>query len=432
MRILQSQFVHHVATLLSGKVLAQVVSISMVPIVARLFDPDDFGVVAIFMAVAQGLAVVAPLRYFRASLLMGNDQRANMMLSMSAWLLVFFCVLVFGVVAVVAPGGFSAGFLEPLGVWIWLLPVQVFLLALSQIMTTAHTRNKTFRPVATADVGEALLMSGGRILTGLGGSSVWGLLVGQFIGNAGRVLLMARENVSVAKLFRLRMSWQEAKSLAIEYRDFPLHDTPAGMVTFMAEKVPLLAMGIMFAPATVGLFAMADRLIRMPVLSAGISIREVFHRRIVGGDMGRELRKPLTALTLWMLLLGAVPFGVLGIFGTELLSFVLGEKWIDAGVFVQILAPWYYASWVNTGVHPVLMTIRRQGLWLRIQFGTLLGRVIIFGIGYLTAADVVTTLKWYSGISVLGALAVLARVYHLLGTQHRTTPRPGGGADGVA
>lgn len=426
--LMHSHFVRQVATLLTGKAMAQVLSIVLVPIIARLFDPADFGIVAIFVTVASMLGLVAPLRYFRASLHMNDDERARAVLAISAWSLVTGCVLALVVIAATGPGGLGLKFLDPLGLLLYLIPVGMFLNGMGEIMMTVHTRGQTFRTVAVADFGETLLIGCSRILLGLGGSSAWALVVGFLVGGAGRLMLLARGCMNPLSIFMTSMSWRTVKDLAIEYRDFPLYSMPAGLVTFLAGKMPILVMGMMFEPAAVGLYAMADRLIRMPVVTTGISIREVFMRKLVGNaSEGIGLRRPLTLLTLGMLLLGVVPFAILGFFGAEILTVILGDRWVGAGVYVQILAPWYYAVWVTTGVHPILVALRRQGLWLQIQVSMLLMRLAIFAAGYLAAANVETTLKWFSGANVLAALATLALVFYLVSKQRVATARPAGG-----
>ena len=92
----QSAFVRNVMTLISGKIGSQLLSIAFVPIVARLFTPEDFGVATIFVTTANLFSVILPLRYFRASLLTEDDYRAKMMQSLSAWLLLIGCVLCHG------------------------------------------------------------------------------------------------------------------------------------------------------------------------------------------------------------------------------------------------------------------------------------------------------------------------------------------------
>lgn len=416
----------HVATLLTGKLVGRAVSLALVPIIARLFEPHDFGVVALYASLTQGLAMVASGGYFRASLLTDDDRRARILQAMSAWILLAVCVLVVVVVAVAGPSGYNIELLAPLGIWVWLIPAGVFLRGMCNIMAVIEMRYMNFRHIAIADISETFLMGVTRILAGLGGSSVWGLIAGIIVSLSGRLMILARSGLSPYALFQTGMAWVETRALAIEYRDFPLKDMPASLVTFLAGRVPIFMMGIMFAPAVLGYYAMADRMIRMPVLNAAIPVRTVFLRKLAANrNSGYGLRRPVILLTLGMAVLGIVPFGLLGFFGTGILTFLLGDRWADAGIYTQILAPWYYAVWVSAGVQPTLMVLRRQGLWLKFQIGSLLGRLAIFGVGYLAAAEVVTTLKWFCAFNVMSALLVLAIVYILL-TQDEGAARRNG------
>ena len=422
----RATFIRHVTTLLSGKLASQVLSLALVPVVARLFEPADFGVMAIFVAMANFLALIGPLAYFRASLLTSDDGRARTLLAMSMKLLATGCVLVACLVLISDLTERVPALVRPLGVWLWLLPIGIFVFGMSRILATVHTRQQTFGSVARADVAETLLMGSSRIVFGLGGSSVWGLIVGYLIGGAGRVYLLGRNTLNPFRLVIMRTPWPEVKALAVEYKDFPLLMLPAGLVNFLSGKVPILVMGAMFSPVAVGLYAMADRLIRTPLNMADASVREVLIPKLAGNvNEGLNLRRPVLMLTAAMLLLGIVPFGILAFFGTEILTFILGDQWTEAGVYVQILAPWYYAVWVSTGVQPTLIALRRQGLWLKIQISMLLVRISVFAVSYLAVADVFTTLRWFSGANVLISLSMLALVFYLLSARGGSLPGQG-------
>ena len=191
-QLMSSHFVRQAATLLSGRVMAQFLSIALVPIIARLFEPSDFGVAVIFITVASMLGLVAPMRYDRASLLTRDNERARAVHAISAWLLMTGCVLVLVVVAAAKAAGLGLKFLELLGPLVWFIPVGMFLNGMGQIMMTVHTRGQTFRAIAVADFGNVLLTGCSRILFGLGGPSVWALVVGYLIGGAGYLMLLAR------------------------------------------------------------------------------------------------------------------------------------------------------------------------------------------------------------------------------------------------
>lgn len=405
----QSAFVRNIMTLISGKMASQIISMALVPIIARLFNPDDFGIATLFITMANFLSIVVPLRYFRASLLTQDEDEVRMIQSLSAWILLAGCVVIALVAALV-----SSWFIT-MGPFLWLLPLCTFLYGMSQIMATEHTRRQSFRNVAVADLGQTLTMGSSRILLGLGGSSALGLILGYLLAGMARLSLLARSAFNPLSLYKLKIPWSKSKELLYEYRDFPLHSMPAGLVTFLAGKTPIIVMGALFAPAVVGLYAMADRLVGMPVQTASISIREVFIRKLtLNIDNQQGLQRNLFKLTLAMFLLGLIPFGILGFFGGEMLVFILGEKWIESGGYVQILTPWYFAMWVSTGVQPTFVVLRKQAVWLKLQIVVLLMRVAVFAVGYTTAESIKTILIWFSAINVFMLVVILLLIFYLV------------------
>lgn len=412
---MQRAFVRHVGMLLSGKLMAQALSLALVPVVARLFDPADFGVASLFITISTLLGMAGHLRYFRASLLTADDTVARAVSALSVKCLATSCVVALTVVAIMQAVATTTGFRNPLGAWVWLLPVGMFLYGMAEVMATIHVRAQTFRALAVADVAETLLVGGSRILMGLGGSSVWGLVVGYVIGSTGRITLLARNAITPFALLSEPMSWSTSKKLMTEYRDFPLLSLPAGLITVLAAKIPFFVLGILYEPSVLGFYAMADRVIQTPVIAAGTSIREVFMRKLGHNvQAGASLRGSLTKLTLAMFVLGLLPFGLLGVWGAEILTVILGDRWADVGLYVQILAPWYYASWVATGVQPTMVALRAQGLWLRIQLGMLLARLLVFAVGYVAGADVQVILEWFAGVNVVIAGLGLVLAFYLL------------------
>ena len=79
-------FVHNVLTILAGTALSQIIALAAIPILARIFSPDDFGALATYMAFASILAVAANLSYQAAIILRKRDE--------SAFTLLICCMLI--------------------------------------------------------------------------------------------------------------------------------------------------------------------------------------------------------------------------------------------------------------------------------------------------------------------------------------------------
>ena len=78
MRLLNSDdFKSNVVKLVFGTGLAQVLPIAVLPILTRMYSPEEFGIFAIYMAVAGILGVVATGRYELSIVLPDNDKEAS-------------------------------------------------------------------------------------------------------------------------------------------------------------------------------------------------------------------------------------------------------------------------------------------------------------------------------------------------------------------
>ena len=72
-------------------------------------------------------------------------------------------------------------------------------------------------------------------------------------------------------------------------------------------------------------------------------------------------------VTLGMLAMGALPAAFLFIAGPWLFSLLLGERWITAGEYTAVLAPWLLAMFAAAPASTVYIVLRRQSVWLRMQ-----------------------------------------------------------------
>ena len=75
-KIRASEFNRHVAAILSGSTLAQLIPLISEPILVRFFTPVEFGILALFLAVATIFSSVATARYEMAIVLPKRDELA--------------------------------------------------------------------------------------------------------------------------------------------------------------------------------------------------------------------------------------------------------------------------------------------------------------------------------------------------------------------
>ncbi|MBL4658377.1 MAG: hypothetical protein JKX73_10275 [Flavobacteriales bacterium] len=67
-------------------------------------------------------------------------------------------------------------------------------------------------------------------------------------------------------------------------------------------------------------------------------------------------------------------------FGDDLIQLVFNEKWADAGVFAQILAPWLFFNFLISPISQIPIIVNKQKevfLFSLIGFGTSVGALVI-------------------------------------------------------
>jgi len=373
---MRSESARHVLTLVSGRIAAAAIGILGAPIIARLFEPADFGIVALLVTVATMLSQVLPLTYNNAIVIPREESQARALVRAAMYASLILAILIALLLMLLRIAGVPTPFSGQLGAWEWLVPLVALMLALSLVCEGWLTRTKGFAASAKAVFGQALLTSGGRISLGMAwGTSVWGLAVPYVAGVALRLGMLSR----AAWLDRQPgMRPAAIRKVAFEYRDFPIFNLPAAFLRVLGVNLPILLLAPMFGPTAVGLYAMADRLIRVPVTMIADSVRRIYLQRAsVILHKGGRLQPLYRRVTVYLVLMGLPPALLLLLVGEPLARILLGERWAQAGTFVEILAPLLLVMLTVQPAAALLALLRKQRLWLKLQLVSSLLRAVL-------------------------------------------------------
>ena len=402
-------FVGNVAILMTGGVIANLLSLAVVPVISRLFKPDDFGVAALFVSITMILATVATLRYEHAIILPESKEEAAEI----ATLAYFFLFVFSGLVSIIAVAWYvllpDSSWVQTLGPWFLAIPVGVFFLAIQNIVVNLKTREKRFKQIAEADISQVGVMSIVRIITGfIWSSTVAGLVGGLLAGNVARMYsLLGRRWSNLTQGFR-RISLGRARLLVRRYKQFPLYSMPTGLFRALGSNLPVFLLAMLYSPAIVGFYAMAARLIRLPMAVIGESVRRTYMQKAAElKNAGVSLSDSLLKITLVLAGAGVLIFTPLYFWGVELFSVFLGDNWSKAGAYVSILTPWFLMLFVQIPPSVIYIIYQRQEALLKIH---VVSTVIIVGV-FLFAKKIHSTpetvLVMLSTIGVLTNLLIV-------------------------
>ncbi|SVD81723.1 uncharacterized protein METZ01_LOCUS434577, partial [marine metagenome] len=90
---MRSEFSKNVLTLVTGTTIAQAIPIAISPILTRIYTPEDFGVLALFISITTILGTIANGRYELAIVLPKRDNNALELTALSIIITIGFSLL---------------------------------------------------------------------------------------------------------------------------------------------------------------------------------------------------------------------------------------------------------------------------------------------------------------------------------------------------
>lgn len=358
-----TKFYRNIAGMMMGVGGAQVITLLASPIIARLFSPEDFGKAALFLSIVAIAVIPSTLRLEHAIVLPKQDSEALSILYAVTIVLVLYALT--AAVTLFAASLFDFPWLldNDLGSAVYLLPLGILLLGFAQILTGWATREKKFRPIAVANIWQSIVIVALRITSGvLGATSYFVLICSQLFGVLLRSSILARAlRGSAGRDFSSRRSSHSMRSIVSIYRQFPLFSVPTGLLRSLNDNLPVFILALAFEPVVVGLYAMASRLIKVPVQVMGEPVRIAYLQRL--SELVRSnarINQSLLQLTLILLLLSLLIILPLAFFGVELFSLVLGDNWADAGIYAAIIAPWFASIFIQVPSACVYIVFKKQ------------------------------------------------------------------------
>jgi len=366
-----------VLKLVAGTAVAQLILILVAPILTRLYDPDEFGLFALYYALVSYGNSIASLRYEFAIPLPQDDEDGRRLLYLTIVLTGLFsttlmCLLVLGHDAFVGWLG------EPKFIGLlWVVPVGVFFESMRVACRQGAIRFKNYQSLAQNDAGQAMLRAASQI--GLGAARLnGGLIFGDILGRIGGASALLLRAVPGFGHTILSTSLADLRRLAARYRRFAILSTPATFLNSATLYLPMVVITRVYGLTAAGFYALTQRLIGIPLLLLGKSILQVYFGR--AAELRRTGTRSIERLFLrtfrGTFFVGFVVIAPIGLVGSWATPLVFGEAWTEAGVYLRILLPMYIVRFAANGVGPTLEVLERQDLALgreAFRFGTTLG-----------------------------------------------------------
>lgn len=390
----QSAFAKNVLTLMTGTTIAQAIPVAISPILTRIYSPEDFGVLALFVSITTIMGAVVNGRYELAIVLPEEEEKAQSLLGLCIIIAAVISLLLF---LIILP--FHALIVENLNNadisrWLYFVPLVVFLLGVFNAFNYYFSRKKQFRYIAQGNVLKSSALASGQLGFSLLQSGAFGLVLGRIFSTLFAPLYFLRK---FSKTEKIDFKWSNLKSMAKRYVDFPKYDVWAGLLNNFSLYCNEFIIPILYNTTTLGYFAIIRNVFGIPFLLISSSVSQVFFKEATELKIKQGNTQSLVKSTTKKLaIVSVLGFSILFLISEELFAFVFGEEWRIAGVYIRYLIPLYMIRLVVsplTIIHSVYEKIR-MSFYMQVLMVSFIG--VVFFVSFLLDLDFVEYLKLYS------------------------------------
>lgn len=378
-----SNFITNVLKLVSGSVASQILSILLIPIISRIYSPDDFGLFQLFMSISGILVIVSTFSYQFAIMLPKTEEDAANVTSVCTALVILTSLLT-GVILLLIPVNLDNIFKTPgISIYLPLLPLIIFLNGMFFVQNYWLSRRTRFGVIAGSRVSNTLTT---KILQiGFAKSSVTplGLIGGYVAGYAFADLFMLKGVKKDLQVFK-KVSIKRMKELAIQYKHFPLFSFWSSIANTISPQVPAFLLAYFYSTSVVGHFSLANQVVNLPMGIVGSAIGQVFFQKVSevkNGNGQGDMKTIVEEVYNKLISIGLFPMLLLIILGEQIFTFVFGSEWGVAGTYVKILVPWIFLVFLSSPITTLYNVFEKQKVWLTFSIALLVSRVIALGIG---------------------------------------------------
>ena len=379
-KLFKSELTKDIAILASSSFIAQGVNFAFSVILARLYLPEYFGTLSIFLTIVGFITIVSAGKFDIALVATIDKNDTRKLFTLSFIVLAITTLLLFIAICIVYAFGIDIYKGQPVySLYFYLLPALVFLTG-TQIIWMLNVRDKNFRKISFVRIVETLanglasLAFFGMAAKGL----LFGALAGQFITFL-ILLIIFFKNHSISTFI---FSWRELKDTFNRYRRFPKINIPQGFLDMFQMSALVLFLSKYYGAEVTGYYALCWRVLQLPMRLIVQPVANVFFAEASELNRNGNSIYPLVKKTLnkSLIVLSAIPVVLIAL-GPMIFTLVYSEKWVEAGVYAQILAVWIFFDLIRSPISQVASILGKQKQLLIIGLFNLIlfSGIIVFG-----------------------------------------------------
>jgi len=358
--LLRSELLRSASILISGTVIAQLISILLQPFLRRFFSPESFGIYSVYLSLIGIIIVISSLRYDDAIVLPKTDKESANVLSLALIFSFIFDLLLF--VFVMITGGKIITFLNlpsnfPVRV-LYIIPLGAFLYNSYQCINYWLIRKRKFYSVSL----NKLLRRGSEGISQVTFALIKksnGLIYSDIIGQTVNVITVIIQTINNGLTFRV-VSLTKLKYVFKKYKDFPKFNLIPAFMSTCSYMLPPIFINKFFSSESAGFFDLTKLLLSVPLALVATSFSSVLLQRVSEKFNNRQsFLNELRPVILVVGLISLIEILAIVFFGENLFRFIFGNTWIFSGKISKIMVWSFTFNFIVSTFTTIFVSMRK-------------------------------------------------------------------------
>lgn len=394
----RKSFIKNILTLLTGTTIAQAIPIAVSPILTRMYTPEDFGLLALYLSITSIISVAITARYELAIMLPEEDDEAKNLLALSIIIAACISLVLFLIILV-----FGRAISDLLGnrqiyQWLYFIPISLFLMGIYQAFNYWSSRKQEYQRLATNRVAQTITTAGANVGIGSIKDGAMGLILGNFIAQFIASIRLSIKSIRRDKISISDISIKKMQYVAKRFDQFPKVSVWSAMLNTASVQMPIFIMSVFFSSTIVGWYSLSNRVLNMPISVLGNTVAQVFFQtssnlkhtdEVKLGELTYKSYKNL----LWI---GLIPISVLFAFGDVIFSFVFGQEWVIAGEYARLLSVWLLLVFISSPLSLLFTVMEKEDKAFLFNIGIFISRIISLLVGAVIFKDAFITVLLFA------------------------------------
>ncbi|TLP36816.1 oligosaccharide flippase family protein [Arcobacter arenosus] len=399
--------------LATGTASSKLITFLAIPFITRLYTPEEFGILTIFISLLAILLPFGTLKYTTAIPLPKKENTAVNLTFLILFIILIVTLSVFLIFLFFKNEIFYLFKIEKIIDFWWLIPIALLLYSLYETFNFWFTRKKQFKLLSKNMFFQTTVGTIIKLIAGYLSFGAIGLIIGQIVSQSIGFFILI---VNFIKTVKITINIRYILFLLKYYVDFPKFKLPSHFLYILSFQAPLIFTSILYGTEATGQLGLAFSVLALPITLIGQTTSQAYYSEIarIGKKQPKKILSITKNLTKKLAVISILPFIVLILFAPYLFEIVFGKNWSEAGEFARILSIFLLGQFISSPLMQVFNVINKQKDVLFIHLRRLIYVLIIFAYGNYYEISILHLLIIYSVILTIHYFQVYYQIIRIL------------------